>query len=96
MKSEKKRGDEKNMNLVGSSENLFFENLVESDVWLTAIEAANYLRMTVNALRIATCRGYVPVYKIGRRSRYKLHELAKLPKLIAPENVLIRAKKGRN
>ncbi len=75
-------------------ENKFFENLVESDVLLTAVEAAFYLRMTVNALRIATCRGLVPVHKIGRRSRYKLHELAQLPKLIAPENVLCRARKG--
>ncbi len=79
-----------------NSENRFFENLVESDVLLTAIEAANYLRMSVNALRIATCRGLVPVHKIGRRSRYKFHELAQLPKTIAPENVLIRARKGRH
>ncbi len=73
----------------------FFENLVESNGWLTAIEAAYYLRMSVNALRIATCRGYIPVYKVGRRVRYKLHELAELPKLIPHENVLLRGKERK-
>jgi|GEM_PF-2880887 len=74
----------------------FFENLVESDGWLTANEAAYYLRMSVNALRIATCRGRVPVYKVGRSVRYKMSELRELPQLAPHENVLARPTKRRN
>ena len=68
----------------------FFENLVESDAWLTAFEAAHYLRMSVNALRIATCRGRVPFYKVGRSVRYRKSELHELPQPEPYENVLAR------
>lgn len=73
----------------------FFENLVESDGWLTADEAAYCLRMSVNALRIATCRGRVPHYKVGRRVRYKRTDIHELPQLVPFENVLVRPKQRR-
>ncbi len=73
----------------------FFENLVESDAWLTAFEAAHYLRMSVNALRIATSRGRVPFYKLGRSVRYKKSEIHALPQAEPFENVLERGFKKR-
>jgi len=73
----------------------FFENLVESDAWLTAFEAAHYLRMSVNALRIATCRGRVPFYKVGRSVRYRKSELRELPQPEPHKNVLVRPMKRK-
>ena len=62
----------------------FFEKRDDCEIWLNSNEAAFYLRMSVNALRIHVFRGHIPAYKIGRRLRFKLRELALLPKLEAP------------
>jgi excisionase family DNA binding protein len=44
--------------------------------WLTAQEAAEFLGITVNALRIRVCRGLIPAYKLGPRMlRFKLRDL---------------------
>ena len=57
----------------------FFENLVLNDCWLNSNEAAEHLRLSVNALRIAVCRGQIRPHRLGRRLRFKLSELNQLP-----------------
>lgn len=57
-----------------------FQNKIVSD-WLSSSEAAQYLKVSENALRIMVCRRQVPFHKLGRRLRFKLRELENL---IAP------------
>lgn len=47
----------------------FFENL-EVGEWLTSAEAARFLGITANALRIKVCRGQVEFKKLGSRLRF--------------------------
>lgn len=54
--------------------NPLFENLV----WLNSRDAANYLRSTVNALRIAVCRGQIRAYKWRRKLYFRKMELDRL------------------
>lgn len=55
------------------NQNQFFENQVASE-WLSTQEAAQYLSITANALRIMVHRGQIQAYKIGRRLRFKLRD----------------------
>lgn len=48
----------------------FFENQNIRE-WLTTKEAAHFLGVTENALRIMVYRNQIPVYKFGRRLRFK-------------------------
>jgi len=50
-----------------------FENQ-NSKEWLTTNEAAEFLGVTPNALRIMVYRGQVPVYKFGKRLRFRLRD----------------------
>lgn len=52
-------------------EERFFDNLV----WLSAEEAAKYLRKTANALRVAVCRKQIRAYRWRRRLYFKRTEL---------------------
>ncbi len=52
-----------------------FENLT----WLTADEAAEYLRLpSVGMLRVLVCKREVPFHKLGRRLRFKKMDLDRL------------------
>lgn len=53
---------------------LLFENLI----WLNSNEAAQYLRVSPEALRVLVYRGVVKPYKLGRRNRFKREDLDKL------------------
>ena len=54
---------------------VLFDNLT----WLTANEAAQYLRLpSVGALRVLVCKRDVPFHKLGRRLRFKKVELDQL------------------
>ena len=53
----------------------FFENL-EVGEWLTSTEAAKFLGLTANALRIKVCRGQVKYWKLGGRLRFRVAELS--------------------
>ena len=53
-------------------ESLIFENRIKRE-WLSTEEAAHFLSITENALRIMVHRGQVPVFKFGRRLRFR-HE----------------------
>lgn len=61
----------------------FFENRIERE-WLSTEEAASYLRLSENALRIKVHRGQVPVYRFGRRLRFRLKDCEGL---ISPKGV---------
>lgn len=53
---------------------LLFDNLI----WLNSKEAAQYLRVSPEALRVLVYRGVIKPYKLGRRSRFKREDLDKL------------------
>lgn len=46
--------------------------------WMTTEEAAEYLRVSVGALRNMTSNGQVPFHKLGDRNRYRFDELRDL------------------
>jgi excisionase family DNA binding protein len=48
------------------------------DEWLTTEQAAEYLGLTVGALRNMTSNGQLPYYKLGNRNRYSVIELRQL------------------
>ena len=52
---------------------LFFDNRIERE-WLSTEEAAYFLSVSSNALRIMVHRGQVQVYKFGRRLRFKVKD----------------------
>jgi excisionase family DNA binding protein len=54
------------------------KSLFDIQIWLDSHEAASYLRISVNSLRIRVMRGQVPVYRLGKRLRFKRSELKSL------------------
>jgi excisionase family DNA binding protein len=52
---------------------LFFENR-NAHEWLSTKDAAHFLSVSENALRIMVFRGQVPVYRFGRRLRFRLKD----------------------
>ena len=48
----------------------FFENEIALQ-WLSTVEAASFLRVSENALRIMVHREQIVAYKFGRRLRFK-------------------------
>lgn len=55
--------------------------------WLNSNEAAEFLRLSVKALRNLTSNGKLPFYKLGRRNRYRRDEL---------EAILLNERRGHN
>lgn len=55
----------------------FFENRIVCE-WLSTQDAASYLGVTPNALRILVCRGKVRSYKLGTRLKFHLRDLRSL------------------
>ena len=51
---------------------------LETLTWLVTEEAARYLRMTANALRIMVYRGYIRPRKLRRRLYFRRIELDRL------------------
>ena len=54
-----------------------FENRIVCE-WLSTNEAASYLGVTPNALRILVCRGKVRSYKLGSRLKFRVKDLRNL------------------
>ena len=52
---------------------LIFDNRIERE-WLSTKDAAHYLRLSENALRIMVHRGQVRFHKFGRRLRFRLSD----------------------
>ena len=57
----------------GSEDPLFFGNKIEHE-WLSTEEAARFLSISTNALRIMVHRDQIKAYKFGRRLRFKMHD----------------------
>ena len=77
------RYDRKNLDSKKSDK--FFNNLIEQDKnadentrWLNTNEAAEFLRLTPNALRILVHRAQVKYFKFGRRLRFRFCDLHSL------------------
>jgi excisionase family DNA binding protein len=56
---------------------LLFQNRIVCE-WLTTKEAASYLGVSANALRILVCRGKVQAFKLGQRLRFRISDLRSL------------------
>lgn len=52
--------------------------LFENEIWLDTVEAASYLRISVNSLRIRISRGQVIPFRLGKRLRFKKSQLDNL------------------
>lgn len=50
-----------------------FENRIDRE-WLSTKEAAQFLSISENALRILVHRNQAPVFKFGRRLRFRLSD----------------------
>jgi excisionase family DNA binding protein len=59
---------------------LFFENRIECK-WLSTVEAARFLSVSDNALRIMVHREQIKSYKFGRRLRFLLSDCEALIKM---------------
>jgi len=57
--------------------NSIFLNRIERE-WLTTKEAAQFIGVSENALRIMAHRGQIGVFKFGRRLRFRLKDCAAL------------------
>jgi excisionase family DNA binding protein len=58
---------------LGFEGSLLFEKRIACE-WLSTQEAAHFLSLSENALRILAHRGRVPSYKFGRRLRFRLKD----------------------
>ena len=52
---------------------MVFENRIERE-WLSTEEAAHFLSVSANALRIMVHRGQIQSYKFGRRLRFSVRD----------------------
>lgn len=57
----------------GINSEKFFEKRIERE-WLTTQQAAHFLSLSSNALRIMVHRDQIRVYKLGRRLRFRLED----------------------
>lgn len=53
---------------------LLFDNRLSFD-WITTAQAAAYLKISQNALRIMVHRGLIKAHKLGSRLRFRLPDL---------------------
>ena len=70
---DKKKSDKLFNNLI-----LQNQNTDENTRWLNTNEAADFLRLTPNALRILVHRAQVKYFKFGRRLRFRQEDLFSL------------------
>lgn len=63
--------------IASEKEALFFENRKVGE-WLNSSEAARFLGLSPNALRIMVCRGQVKYWKLGSRLRFSKQDLISL------------------
>jgi len=54
---------------------MIFENQIVTTRLLSTKEAATFLGISPNALRILVHRGKIEAYKLGNRLRFQLHDL---------------------
>jgi excisionase family DNA binding protein len=58
---------------------VLFDNQINCE-FLTAEQAASYLKVSLKSLFNMTSNGTIPCYKLGRRNRYSLEDLRSLLK----------------
>ena len=58
-------------------QDLFFLNRIQRE-WLSTDEAAHFLSVSPNALRIMVHRDQIRAYKVGRRLRFSLQDCKSL------------------
>lgn len=63
-------------NIRSNCSSAIFENRVGE--WLSSSEAAEYLRISPNAIRIMVCRGKLKSLKLGSRHRFHVNDLRRL------------------
>jgi excisionase family DNA binding protein len=54
------------------------ETLFDNLVWMTSAEAAHYLRISTNALRVAVCRGQINARRFRRKLYFRKNELDRM------------------
>lgn len=59
---------------------MIFENLSKDTVWLSTLDAARFLGISENALRILVCRKKVKFRKLGSRLKFSKSDLEHLLK----------------
>jgi len=70
----KRQFEDADSSLVKSlSGSLLFQNKIACE-WLSTEEAAHFLSVSANALRIMVYRNQIPVFKFGRRLRFRLKD----------------------
>ena len=60
-------------NVLELNRTMLFENRIDRE-WLTTKEAAHFLAISENALRIMVYRNQITAYKFGRRLRFKVSD----------------------
>lgn len=73
-----KTNDLQEVNCSGKQHELPCDGSLTFREWMTTAEAADYLRVSVGALRNMTSNGQVPYRKLGNRNRYNSDELRSL------------------
>ena len=59
---------------IDKSESQFFEKRIVCE-WLSSAQAANYLGISENALRIMVYRRQIKFSKLGRRLRFRIQDI---------------------
>ncbi len=57
-----------------SEELWLFDKRISEHEWLSTEEAARFLSISTNALRIMVYREQIKAYKFGRRLRFRMHD----------------------
>ena len=63
---------------IGETELASVDSSLSNREWLNTEQAADYLAISVGALRNMTSNGQVPYYKLGNRNRYSVTQLRQL------------------
>ncbi len=66
-------GEERKFVVESGARSLIFENRTQRE-WLSTEEAAHFLCLSPNALRIMVHRGQIQVFKLGRRLRFRVKD----------------------
>lgn len=75
--NQRERDSRRSENGVGLRGKQIFENRIERE-WLSTEEAAYFLSVSSNALRIMAHRGQIRTYKVGRRLRFSIRDCRSL------------------
>ncbi len=72
-KGNRQGGEERQFGVESETSKKFFDSRFERE-WLSTDEAAHFLCLSPNALRIMVHRGQIEAFKVGRRLRFRLRD----------------------